>query len=160
MQYSSQKKKITSQCFKFLQSCSPNCKVSGPTHTNTSHTWGWGPHLESDLTHLLHPLGSGLLLSSKDMSLVVGLHTEGGHVFFGTGLSDGWQDADALSQPDYLLVQLLGVGFLTGITAVEELQPCDSILAGRIQHKPVLFPFLKERWRERDVQMSHFKHRT
>lgn len=103
-------------------------------HTN-AHTYiHKPPHLKSNLTHLLYPVGGDVLLGGKDMRLVIGLHTEGSHVLFGAGLGDSGQDADALGQADDLLVQLLGIGwFLTPAAAtVVELQASDAILAGRV----------------------------
>lgn len=52
-------------------------------------------HLKGDLAHLLHPLVGDLLFSCKHVCLVVGLHTEGGHVLFGAALGEGGKDADA-----------------------------------------------------------------
>lgn len=61
-------------------------------------------HLKGDLTHLLYPLVSDLLFSCKHMRLVVGLHTESGHVLFRTAFGEGGKDADALRQADDLFV--------------------------------------------------------
>lgn len=85
-----------------------------------------------------------MLLSRKDVRLVVGLHAEGRHVLLGAGLRDGGKDADTLGEADDLLVQLLGVGGFLAPTAatVVELQAGDAILTGRVENKPVLFPFL------------------
>lgn len=51
---------------------------------------------KGDLTHLLHPLCADASLCSEHMSLVVGLHTKGGHIVFGTGFSEGREDRDTI----------------------------------------------------------------
>lgn len=110
-------------------------------------------YLKGDVTHGLHPLLGGALLRGKHVRLVIGLHAEGRHVFFRTGLGQRGQDGDTLGQADDLFVQL--PGFLTGATArapaaprasarrgVEKLEAGDSVLAGGVQNEPVLLPFL------------------
>lgn len=87
------------------------------------------------------------------MRLVVGLHTEGGHVFFGAALRQRRQDGNALGQADDLLVEL--PGFLIGPASrasaspapsargrVVELEAGDAVLAGGVEDEPVLLPFL------------------
>lgn len=110
-------------------------------------------YLEGDVTHGFHPFLGGALLRGEHVRLVVGLHTEGRHVFFGTGLRQRGQDGDALGQADDLFVQL--PGFLVGAASrapaaprasrgrVEKLEAGDAVLAGGVQNKPVLLPFLR-----------------
>lgn len=111
-------------------------------------------YLEGDVTHGFHPLLGGVLLGGEHVRLVVGLHAEGGHVLFGTGLRQRGQDGDALGQADDLFVQ--PPGFLTGPASgapaapaaaarrrVEKLQAGDAVLAGGVQNEPVLLPFLE-----------------
>lgn len=135
--------------FQQLQRDSPHCleEQGVPLAWRTSY-------LEGDVTHGFHPLLGGVLLGGEHVRLVVGLHAEGGHVFFGTGLRQRGQDGDALGQADDLLVQL--PGFLTGPASgapaapraaarrrVEELEAGDAVLAGGVQNEPVLLPFLQ-----------------
>lgn len=102
------------------------------------------------------------------MGLVIGFHTEGCHVFFGTALSQRRQDGNALRQADDLLVQL--PGFLVGPTArasagpapnprgrVEEFEAGYAILAGGVQDKPVLLPFLNSE-KENNVKVVKISH--
>lgn len=111
-------------------------------------------YLEGDVTHGFHPFLGGVLLRGEHVRLVVGLHTEGRHVFFGTGLRQRGQDGDALGQADDLFVQL--PGFLIGTASrastaprasargrVEKLEAGDAVLAGGVQNEPVLLPFLR-----------------
>lgn len=110
-------------------------------------------YLKCDVTHGVHPVLSGILLCSKHVRLVVGFHAERRHVVFGTVLSQCREDGYAFRQADDLLVQL--PGFLIGcaprtsaLTAasargrVKEFEAGDAILAGGVQDKPVLLPFL------------------
>lgn len=110
-------------------------------------------YLKCDVTHGIHPVFGGVLLCSKHVRLVVGLHTEGGHVFFGAALRQRRQDGDALRQADDLLVEL--PGFLIGPASrasaggtpsargrVVELEAGDAVLAGGVEDEPVLLPFL------------------
>lgn len=69
-------------------------------------------YLKGDVTHGLHPLLGGALLRGEHVRLVVGLHAEGRHVFFGAGLRQRGQDGDTLGQADDLFVQ--PPGFLIG----------------------------------------------
>lgn len=109
-------------------------------------------HLKSNLAHLLHPLIGNIFLSCKDVRLVIGLHTEGSHVFFGAGFSDSREYADAFWQTDYLLVHFLSARFITGAArAIIKLKPCDAVLTGWVQYEPVLLPFLKRREGEEEV---------
>lgn len=102
----------------------------------------------------MHPLLGSALFRSEHVHLVVGLHTKRLHVLFGVRIGQSGQNGDALRQADDLLVQLPGflVGGAPGASGgpaptrmrVKELEPGDAILAGGVEHEPVLLPFLMD----------------
>lgn len=109
-------------------------------------------YLKSNLTHLLHPLIGNIFFSCKDKHLVIGLHTEGSHVFFGAAFGDSGKYADAIWQTYDLLVHFLCARFIIGTArAIIKLKSCNTILTGWVEYEPVLLPFLKRREWEKEV---------
>lgn len=109
-------------------------------------------YLKSNLAHLLHPLVGHIFLSCKDVRLVIGLHTEGSHVFFGASFSDSRKYADAFGQTNDLLVHFFSARFITSAArAIIKLKSCNAVLTRWVEYKPVLLPFLKRRGGQEEV---------